>query len=422
MKIPAFVLLASILLIIALAAAFYMAWNIGANDVANSMASAVGGKAISLKQAVIIAGVLEMAGAVLLGSRVTNTVGKGIVDLQSINDPNVVIVGMLAALIAASIGVTLSTWKSMPVSTSHFVVGAVMGFGLISEGVAAVDWGVMGKIALSWVVSPIAGLFLAYFVFKLISKFVLSSDDPVKSAIRGSPIYVGATFLVIALSLLLKTRFGDMVGVSDNLMLATLISVIVAVITGLVGYYLVLRASKRWSGEEDKYARVERIFRGLQIMTSCYVAFAHGANDVANAIGPLATVFQTIYDNSVVGQSAVPWQLLALGGFGISAGVFTWGYKVIKTVGFNITELTNTRGYSIDFGVATTVLVFSKMGMPISTTHTVIGAVVGVGLAKGLAAVDLRVLKNIVISWMITIPLAVVLSIVLYKGMSYLLL
>ncbi len=412
----------SVLLIIALAAAFYMAWNIGANDVANSMATAVGGKAITLKQAVIIAGILEMAGAVLLGSHVTKTVGKGIVDLQAVggDDPEVVVVGMLAALIAASIGVTLSTWKSMPVSTSHFIVGAVMGFGLISGGIAAVNWGVMGKIALSWVISPLGGMLLAYLVFKAISKYVLSSDDPVKSAIRGSPIYVGATFLVIALSLLLKTNLGDYLGLSDRVPLAILLSFLIAAAAGLVGYYLVIRASERWGDDEDRYVRVERIFRKLQIMTSCYVAFAHGANDVANAIGPLATVFQTIQNNSVVGETTVPWQLLALGGFGISAGVFTWGYRVIKTIGFNITELTNTRGYSIDFAVATTVLTFSKLGMPISTTHTVVGAVVGVGLARGLGAVDLKVLKNIIISWMITIPLAVALSIALYMGMAYL--
>ena len=415
-------ILTTILMIIAIAAAFYMAWNIGANDVANSMATAVGGKAISLKQAVIIAGILEMAGAVLLGSHVTKTVGKGIVDLEAIGDPNVVIVGMLASLIAASVGVTLSTWKSMPVSTSHFIVGAVMGFGLISGGVAAVDWGVMGKIALSWVVSPIAGLFIAYFVFKAVSRFVLSSDDPVKSAVRGSPVYVGGTFLVISLSLLLKTSLGDKLGLSGKTGTAILISVIVALISGLIGYYLIVRASRSWGKEEDRYVRVERIFQKLQIMTSCYVAFAHGSNDVANAIGPLATVFQTIQTGSVVGEATVPWQLLALGGFGISVGVFTWGYKVIKTVGFSITELTNTRGYSIDFSVATTVLVFSKLGMPISTTHTVVGAVVGVGLARGLGAVDLRVLKNIVVSWMITIPLAIGLSIALYMGMAYLLL
>ncbi len=411
-----------ILLIIATAAAFYMAWNIGANDVANSMATAVGGKAISLKQAVIIAGILEMTGAVLLGSHVTKTVGKGIVDLQAVGDPNKVIIGMLAALIAAAIGVTLSTWKSMPVSTSHFIVGAVMGFGLISGGISAVDWVVMGKIALSWVISPLAGLFLAYIVFKIISYFVLSSDDPVKSAVRGSPVYVGATFLVISLSLLLKTSLGDKLGLSGKTGLAILISVIVGLFFGIIGYYLVLRASRSWGKEKDRYVSVERIFRKLQIMTSCYVAFAHGSNDVANAIGPLATVFQTIQTGSVVGQTTVPWQLLALGGFGISVGVFTWGYKVIKTIGFKITELTNTRGYSIDFSVATTVLVFSKLGMPISTTHTVVGAVVGVGLARGLGAVDLTVLKNIIISWAITIPLAVALSISLYMGMAYFLL
>ncbi len=412
----------SILLIIAVAAAFYMAWNIGANDVANSMATAVGGKAITLKQAVIIAGILEMSGAVLLGAHVTKTVGKGIVDLPAIGNPDLVIIGMLSSLIAAAIGVTLSTWKSMPVSTSHFVVGAVMGFGLISGGIAAVNWKVMGLIASSWVVSPLVGMLLAYLVFKAISHFVLSSEDPVRSAVRGSPVYVGLTFFIIALSLVMKTNFGKMIGISNNLGLSLLASSVVGVVTGIVGYWLVSNAQKRWGDDEDKYVRVERIFRKLQIMTSCYVAFAHGANDVANAIGPLAILFLTIQSHSIINETTVPWYLLALGGLGISTGVFTWGYRVIKTIGFKITELSNTRGYSIDFAVATTVLAFSKVGMPISTTHTVVGAVVGIGLARGLGAVDLKVLRNIVVSWAITIPLAVALSIGLYMGLKLILL
>ncbi len=407
----------TILLIIAVATALYMAWNIGANDVANSMASAVGGKAISLKQAVIIAGILEMSGAVLLGEHVTKTVGKGIVNLNQLGDYRIVIVGMIASLLAAAIGVTLSTWKELPVSTSHFIVGAVMGFGMVAGGLSAVNWGVMGKIALSWVISPIAGLIIAFIVFKIIARFVLSSEDPVRSALRGSPVYVGMTFFIIAVSLNMKTSFGKKLGISSNIPMVLLVSGIVGVVTGITGYYLIKRAISRWGDGEDKYVRVERIFRNLQIMTSCYVAFAHGANDVANAIGPLGTVFLTVQNNAIPTGASIPWYLLALGGFGISLGVFTWGYRVIKTIGFKITELTNTRGYSIDFGVATTVLVFSKLGMPISTTHTVVGAVVGVGLARGLAAVDLRVLRNIIISWLVTIPLAVSLSIVLYMGL-----
>ncbi len=413
---------ASILLLIAIATALYMAWTIGANDVANSMATAVGGKAISLKQAVIIAGILEMAGAVLLGEHVTKTVGKGIVDLPALGDSNVIIIGMLSALLAAAIGVTLATWKELPVSTSHFIVGAVMGFGLIAGGVTAIDWMKMGLIASSWVISPIAGMIIAYIIFKIIAKFVLASENPLRSAVRGSPIYVGATFFVIALSLNLKTSFGKKLGISNNIPMVILVALIVGAITGLVGYYLISRAVERWPDDGDRYKRVERIFRNLQIMTSCYVAFAHGANDVANAIGPLGTLFLTVQNNAIPTGASIPWYLLALGGLGISVGVFTWGYKVIKTIGFKITELTNTRGYSIDFAVATTVLGFSKIGMPISTTHTVVGAVVGVGLARGLAAVDLRVLRNIVISWLITIPLAVGLSISLYMGLSYLLL
>ncbi len=403
-----------VILIIAFAAGFYMAWSIGANDVANSMASAVGAKAISLRQAVLIAGVLTICGAVFLGAHVSGTISKGIVDPKEIGDPMLVMLGALASILAAAIWVTLATWKSMPISTTHSIVGAVIGFGLIAGGVGVISWGKVGQVVASWALSPIFGCLLAFITFKLISKLILGREKPLASAKKSTPICIGAAFFIIAMSLLLKTRLGEMV-ISDNeLFWAFIISLVVATICGMVGFFIIRNIEHK---SEEGYDEVEEIFRKLQIMTSCYVAFAHGANDVANAIGPMATVFTINSEGAIPEEVSIPIYLLALGGIGIAVGIMTWGYRVIKTLGSKITKLTNTRGFSVDFGTATTVLVASKMGMPISTTHTVVGAIVGVGLARGLDAVDLRIIKKIVVSWLITVPIAAATSALIYLGL-----
>ncbi len=391
------------IIIIAIFSGLYMAWNIGSNDVANSMSTAVGAKAISLRQALIIASILNFLGAVLVGKHVTDTVKGGIVDVSSIAKTDVML-GFLAALLSASIFVTLSTWKELPVSTTHAIVGGVTGFGLIQGGLSAIKWDTLGKVVISWALSPLAGALLAFLVFGIIRFFIFAKKEPVRYAKKLSPIFIALTIFIIFLSIFMKTRAGEILGFETTEYV--LISALIALIAGIIGGFL----AKRFIGKG--YEIVERMFRRLQIMTSCYVAFSHGANDVANAIAPVAVVL------------AIAWKeidtayLLAFGGFGIALGILTWGYKVIRTVGGKITSLTNTRGFSVDFSAATVVLAASKLGLPISTTHVVVGAVVGVGLARGLAAIDLSIIKRIVLSWLLTLPATIITSILIYIGLS----
>ena len=400
----------SLLLIItgSSAIAFYMAWSIGANDVANSMSTAVGAKAITFKQAVLIAGILNLAGAVFVGSHVTDTVRKGIVDVTGI-ESHILLLGFVASLLAAAIWVTLSTWKEMPISTTHSIIGALMGFGLIAGGTSAVIWTKIGSVVASWVLSPISGCILAFIIFKIIVKLIFSKEKPVKSAKIVGPVIIGFTAFLIVSSLFLKTTLAENIGISDieSLIFASLISIIV----GLIGIALLRKIDDT---KTEDYSTVEGIFRKLQIITSCYVAFAHGANDVANAIGPVASIVPLAQGMDIGGTVEVPIPLLALGGFGIAIGCMTWGRRVMKTVGGRITSLTNTRGFSVDFGAATTVLIASKLGMPISTSHTVVGAVIGVGLARGLEAIDLSVIKKIIISWLLTLPVAAGTSVAIF--------
>jgi len=390
------------------AVAFYMAWSIGSNDVANSMATAVGAKAITFKQAVVIAGILNFIGAVFVGSHVSDTVRKGIITTTGLSN-HLLLLGFVASLLAAAIWVTLSTWKSMPISTTHSIIGALMGFGIIAGGLSAVQWGQVLRVTSSWILSPIAGCILAFFIFKIIVRAIFAKDHPVKSAKIVGPIIFGFTAFLIVSSLFLKTSISKSYNISEieSLVIAFISSIVVA----LIGIFLLRNIQER--GPED-YSTVERIFRKLQVGTSCYVAFAHGANDVANAIGPVAAIIPLANGLSIGSQVMVPTWLLALGGVGIAFGCLTWGRRVMQTVGKKITNLTNTRGFSVDFGAATTVLICSKMGLPISTSHTVVGAVIGVGLARGLEAVDLSVIKKIVLSWAVTLPVASMTSIGIY--------
>ena len=393
----------------AAAIGFYMAWSIGANDVANSMATAVGAKAITFKQAVLIAGILNFAGAVLLGPHVAGTIKGGIVKGSMIADPHTLLLGFVASLLAAALWVTLSTWRELPISTTHSVIGALIGFGIIAGGVSSIDWTVMGKVASSWVLSPVVGCIIAFFVFKVIVKTIFAKDEPVKAAKIVGPLAIGITAFLIVSSLFLKTKLSEMSGVSD-LSQVLLISTVISAIACIIAMFL-LRNIEAKSVED--YATVEGIFRKLQIVTSCYVAFSHGANDVANAIAPVAAIIP-LANGEMSLTAGIPTELLALGGIGIAFGCMTWGRRVMRTVGGRITSLTNTRGFSVDFAAATTVLVASKLGLPISTSHTVVGAVIGVGLARGLEAVDLSVIKKIVVSWLLTVPIAAATSAVIF--------
>ena len=386
------------------AVGFYMAWSIGSNDVANSMATSVGSKAITFKQAVIIAGVLNICGAIFVGSHVAQTVKGNIIikEVLCLADPTIVILGFFSSLLAAAIWVTLSTWKEMPISTTHSVVGALIGFGLITWGTTCVNWGEVGFVAASWVLSPIVGCIIAFFVFKLIVKSIFAKEHPVKSAKIVGPFIIGATAFLIVSALLLKTQLSKILGVSE-LSHVILISLATFFIVSIISMFL-LRKIKAKSLED--YATVEGIFGKLQVVTACYMAFSHGANDVANAIAPVAGILDIAGTGGVSLTAQIPPELLALGGVGIAIGCLTWGRRVMRTVGGRITKLTHTRGFSVEFAAATTVLAASKLGLPVSTSHTVVGAVIGVGLARGLEAVDLSVIRKIVVSWLLTVPVA----------------
>jgi len=396
------------ILALAFVAGLYMAWNIGANDAANGMASAVGARAITLRQAVLIAAVLDFLGAAFIGSHVCETIRKGIVDPSFLQDPHTVSLGLLAALVSASLWVFLSTWRQLPVSTTHSIVGAMIGFGLISGGLSAIQWGKVLSIALSWIVSPLLAIFLSMYMFRFIRSLIFSREDMFQAALLWSPFFAGIAFFIVFASLFMKTPLGSRLGISSSL--ALLVALGAAIAGGLSA-----RAWVRKTISSRGEIGVEELFRRLQIFTSCYVALAHGANDVANAMGPLAGIYLIYVSKTVNPTVPVPFFLLALGGAGIAMGVAMWGYRVIETLGKRITTLTNTRGFSVDFGTATCVLLASKLGLPVSTTHAAVGAVIGVGLARGVAAVDFRVVLRICLYWVVTLPVSAVSAMLVFK-------
>jgi len=386
---------------------FYMSWNIGANDVANSMASAVGAKAITIRQAVFIAGILNCVGATFIGSHVTNTIRKGIVSTEVLADPHLALVGAFSALLAAALWVSFATWKSLPVSTTHSIVGAMVGFGIMAGGVTVINWGQLGAVAASWVVSPFFSLIIGWGMFKVIVRFVLRQAAAFQWAIRLSPLFIGMAVFIIVLSFLFKTPLGK--SLSVNTPAAVAIGAAVAIVLGLIGQRLL----KRHVPDDDH--GTEEVFRKIQIGTSCYVALAQGANDVANAIGPLAVVYFLVKTGTVGATVPVPLFLLLFGGIGIACGIGMAGHRVMDTIGNKITTLTNTRGFSVDFAAATTVLLASKLGLPVSTTHAAVGGVMGVGLARGIEAVNFRILYRIVLYWILTVPAAALTSMVMFK-------
>jgi PiT family inorganic phosphate transporter len=387
---------------------FYMAWNIGANDVANSMASAVGAKAITIRQAIFIAGILNIVGAVFIGSHVTKTIRKGIVSTDILTDPHLALIGALSALLAAALWVSFATWKSLPVSTTHSIVGAMIGFGIMAGGFSVINWGKLAAVVLSWVISPVFAMAIGFLMFKTIVKFILSKEDPFAQALKLAPYFISIALFVVILSFLFKTPLGKRLAIGTPL--ALVIALVLAIALGFVAVKILRKYinKRNQSGEEE-------VFRKIQIGTSCYVALAQGANDVANAIGPLAVIYFLVKTGSVGAKVPVPIFLLFFGGIGIACGIGMAGHRVMDTIGRKITTLTNTRGFSVDFAAATTVMVASKMGLPVSTTHAAVGGVMGVGLARGLDAVNFRIIFEIILYWVLTVPAAAITSIVIFK-------
>ncbi|MBW2656106.1 MAG: inorganic phosphate transporter [Deltaproteobacteria bacterium] len=396
------------ILIIGYIFGFYMAWNIGANDVANSMASAVGAKAITIRQAIFIAGILNVVGAVFIGSHVTNTIRKGIVSTEILSDPHVALIGALSALLAAALWVSFATWKSLPVSTTHSIVGAMIGFGIMAGGFSVINWAKLAAVVMSWVISPVFSLVISYLMFKTIVKLILVKKNAFIRSLSLSPVFIGMTAFVVVLSFLFKTPLGKTLSIDT--WTALLVALVIGGLVGYAGKGLLRRFTR-----PDDDDGTEQVFRKIQIGTSCYVALAQGANDVANAIGPLAVIYFLVKSGNVGAKVPVPAWLLLFGGVGIACGIGMAGHRVMETIGTKITTLTNTRGFAVDFAAASTVLLASKLGLPVSTTHAAVGGVIGVGLAGGIEAVNFGVVFQIMLYWFLTVPAAAVTSMIIFK-------
>lgn len=441
-----------VLIGLALIVCAYMAWNIGANDVANAMGTSVGSRALTLKQAVIIAAVFEFAGAFFAGDAVTDTVRKGILSVD-FADPMIddvfstdIALGFIAAMMAAATWLTIATRYGLPVSTTHSIIGGILGVGLILEvkySTSLIDWEVVRKVVMSWVASPLMGGLIGFFSFIIIKRLILDNDNPVERSMWLAPILAFPTFFVLGLALQYKALKGfiskaasngwiedknDWLPVKENGVFdpwaenawIPINSIMLAAFIGIISSVVLYAVLRRIDINEEKrgFKGVERIFVWLQIITAAYVAFAHGANDRSNAIGPMAAVWQVLSSDTgqLAAKAEIPLWLILLGSAGIAIGVLTWGWRVMETIGKKITDITPTRGFAAEFGAATTILVFSMpfLAVPVSTTHTLVGAVVGVGLAGGAKAVDFRVFGKIAASWVASVPAAAFGAVVLF--------
>ena len=404
------------ILFIVMAALFglFMAWGIGANDVANAMAPSVGSKAITIKQAILIAAVFEFAGAVLAGGGVTSTIRRGIVDSTLLaGQPELLVFGMLGSLLAAGVWLLIASRFGWPVSTTHTIIGAVVGFAAIGIGVHAVQWPQVGRIALSWVVSPVLAGAVAWALFRSVQILILQRDDPLLYARRYVPGYIFLTGFFMTLVTVMKGL--SHIGIDISTAQAYALAVLFGAVIAAIGTLFILRIPYQEPDKRDfHFVTVERIFGVLMVVTACAMAFAHGSNDVANAVGPVAAVVSVALSGDVTQEAIVPIWILVLGGVGIVIGLATYGHRVIATVGQNITALTPSRGFAAGLAAAATIVMASGTGLPISTTHTVVGAILGVGLARGIAAINLRVVGGIFMSWIITVPAGALLSVIFF--------
>ena len=399
--------------LIALAVIFglFMTWGIGANDVANALGTSVGSGAITVRTAIIIAAIFEFLGAVLAGGYVTKTSRKDIIDPSSIADnPEILVFGMLAALLAAGTWLTIASIKGWPVSTTHSIVGALVGFAVAGIGFDAVNWGKIGRIVTSWVISPVLGGLVAFALMISIRRLILNTEKPFESAVRWAPVYAFMVGFIMALVTLFKglKHLNFNLSIPMSLALAAAIGLAVA----LVARIFIKRVRIDESADRHfQFASVEKVFVPLMVLTACAMAFAHGSNDVANGIGPLAAVLALVRSGGDMAQtSPVPLWVLLLGGAGILVGLATYGYRVMQTIGTKITQLTPTSGFCATMAAAATVVLASRIAIPVSTTHIAVGAVMGVGLAHGFAALDLRVVGKIFVSWVVTLPVGGALS------------
>lgn len=407
------------LVMIAAVVGFFMAWGIGANDVANAMGTSVGSKALTIKQAIIIAMIFEFAGAYLAGGEVTSTIRKGIIDPAYFTDiPHLLVYGMISALLAAATWLLIASALGWPVSTTHSIVGAIIGFAAIGVSVDTVAWGKVGGIVGSWIVTPLLSGFIAFIIFNSAQKLIFDTDHPLRQAKRWVPLYMFLAGFVLSLVTIKKglKHIGLDVGTAEGYIYAVAVALLVA----LIGKVFIARLKfDETADKSSHYVNVEKVFAILMVVTACCMAFAHGSNDVANAIGPLAAVVSIVgNEGQIVKKAALEWWILPLGGLGIVAGLAIFGHRVIATIGKGITHLTPSRGFAAELAAACTVVIASGTGLPISTTQTLVGAVLGVGMARGIAAINLGVVRNIVVSWVITLPIGAGLSIVFFWILS----
>lgn len=407
-----------VLFVLACVFGLFMAWGIGANDVSNAMGTSVGSRALTMKQAILIAMVFEFTGAYLAGGEVTETIRSGIVDVTVMtNHPDLFVYGMLASLLAAGSWLLIASILGWPVSTTHSIVGAIIGFAAVGISVDAVQWGQVWGIVGSWVTSPLVAGIISFWIFRSVQYLILDTEDPFANAKRYIPFYMFAVGFFLSMVTILKGLKYVLKShqVEFSFLQAMLIAAIIGLLVAGIGIYLLSRISQdKVADKDNRFSSVERVFGVLMIFTACAMAFAHGSNDVANAVGPMAAVVSVINSGVVGAKAAVaPWILL-LGGVGIVVGLATYGYKVMITIGKKITELTPSRGFAAEMAAAATVVIASGIGLPISTTHTLVGAVLGVGLARGIGALNLSVIGGIFASWIITLPAGAGLSILFF--------
>ncbi|MBT5068257.1 MAG: inorganic phosphate transporter [Halieaceae bacterium] len=409
---------------LALACVFglFMAWGIGANDVANAMGTSVGSRALTLKQAILIAAVFEFAGAYLAGGEVTSTIRKGIIDPEVLTDsPELLVYGMLSALLAAATWLLIASIRGWPVSTTHSIVGAIVGFAAVGISVDAVEWGKVGKIAASWVVSPLLAGSMSFALFISVKKLIFDHENTFERARKYVPIYMWMVGFMISMVTLVKglkhIGIDFDLGMGSKFANAMVVSAFVGLVVAAIGAFLLRKV--KTTGDINSTDNIERVFGVLMIFTACGMAFAHGSNDVANAVGPVAAVVSTVQSGGLIGAKAVmPWWVLAIGGVGIVVGLATYGWRVIQTIGKKITELTPSRGFAAELAAASTVVLASATGLPISTTHTLVGAVLGVGLARGVEALHLPTIAAIITSWVVTLPAGAGLAVIFFYILS----
>ena len=406
-----------IILTLAIIAGLYMAWAIGANDVANSMGTSVGSGAITIGGAIVIAAVFEFLGAFLAGGEVTSTIRKGIIDAEAIgHDPDLLVVGMLSALLAAAVWLTVASVFGWPVSTTHSIVGAIIGFAVIAIGVEAVHWWSVAAIAASWVVTPAIAGVISFFIVLSVQRLIFDKSDPAYFACRYVPFYIfAAVFITSAVTFVKGLKH---VGLDLSMPIALIYSLMFASIIAVAGRLLINRLGFRSlefpTGRQSRFDDVERVFGILMIVTASGMAFAHGSNDVANAIGPVAAIIGVVSTGGVAAKSVIPVWVLFLGASGIVVGLATFGYRVMATIGRKITELTPSRGFAAELAAASTVVVASGTGLPVSTTQTLVGAVLGVGLARGVGELEFGVVRTIFVSWVVTLPVGAVVAVMFY--------